>query len=65
MSVDWTSLGLSALAVFWLQSRVRVSRDVFWIFARPVWFRVAFYLVLGFLLTRFFAPPDRFIYFQF
>jgi alginate O-acetyltransferase complex protein AlgI len=65
VSVDWATLGLSGLAVLWLQSRVLASRDVFWIFARPVWFRVAFYLVLGFLLTRFFAPPDRFIYFQF
>jgi hypothetical protein len=53
------------LAVFGLQSRVQAARDVFWIFLRPVWFRVAFYLVLGFLLTRCFAPSDRFIYFQF
>lgn len=65
LEVDWAALLLSGLAVFWLQSRVRAARDVFWIFARPVWFRVAFYLILGLLLTRYFAPSDRFIYFQF
>lgn len=65
LEVDWATLSLSGLAVFWLQSRVLAARDVFWIFARPLWFRVAFYLVLGFLLTRYFAPADRFIYFQF
>jgi len=65
LDVDWATLLLSGLAVFWLQGRIHTSRDVFWIFARPVWFRVAFYLLLGFLLTRYFAPSDRFIYFQF
>jgi alginate O-acetyltransferase complex protein AlgI len=64
-TAQWAALSLSGLAAFWLQSRVRTARDVFWIFLRPIWFRVAFYLVLGFLLTRCFAPSDRFIYFQF
>lgn len=62
---DWKVLVLSGVAVFWLQLQVLRSRNVFWIFERTVWYRMAFYLVLGFLLLRFYAPSDRFIYFQF
>jgi len=62
---DWKVLLGSGLAVFWLQLQVSRSRNVFWIFERTVWYRMAFYLILGFLLLRFYAPSDRFIYFQF
>jgi alginate O-acetyltransferase complex protein AlgI len=63
--IDWTTLGLCAFSVFGLQGFIRRDRDVFWIFNRAVWFRVAFYLALGFLLLRFYSPSDRFIYQQF
>ncbi len=65
LSVEWWVLGLSAFAIFWLQGQVMTFGSVFWIFNRTVWYRVAFYLVLGFLLLRCYAPSDRFIYFQF
>jgi D-alanyl-lipoteichoic acid acyltransferase DltB (MBOAT superfamily) len=62
---DWKVLVFSGLAVFWQQWHVSKSRNVFWIFECTVWYRVAVYLILGFLLLRFYAPSDRFIYFQF
>ena len=65
VSCDWTVFALSALAVFGLQAMVLAQKNVFWIFEKPVWFRVLFYLILGFLLLRCYAPSDRFIYFQF
>jgi alginate O-acetyltransferase complex protein AlgI len=65
VACDWSVLAFSALAVFGLQGQVMRDRDVFWIFGRTVWFRVALYLALGFLLLRFYAPSDRFIYTQF
>jgi alginate O-acetyltransferase complex protein AlgI len=65
VEVDWLTLGLCAAASFALQACIRPDKDVMWIFTRPVWFRVAFYLALGFLLMRFYAPSDRFIYQQF
>ena len=64
-SLNWGTLVLSALGVFWLQLRILRTRNVFWIFEEAVWYRVIFYLVLGFLLLRYYAPSDRFIYFQF
>jgi alginate O-acetyltransferase complex protein AlgI len=63
--IDWATLGLSALSLFGLQWFIKKDRDVFWILKRGVWFRVAFYLLLGFLLLRFYSPSDRFIYQQF
>ncbi len=65
VKVDWQTLLLSGLAIFAIQAFVRRERDVFWVFERTVWFRIALYLVLGFLLLRFYAPSDRFIYQQF
>jgi alginate O-acetyltransferase complex protein AlgI len=65
VEVDWLTLGLCAGAIFALQACIRPDKDVMWIFGKPVWFRVVFYLALGFLLLRFYAPSDRFIYQQF
>ncbi len=65
LSLDWTMLILSAFAVFGLQWQEWRSQTVFWIFDRGIWLRVAFYLLLGFVLLRFYAPSDSFIYFQF
>lgn len=65
VACNWSVLVFSALAVFGLQGQVLRDRNVFWIFGKTVWFRVALYLALGFLLLRFYAPSDRFIYTQF
>lgn len=62
---DWGVLGCSAFAVFGMQAMMQREREVFWAFRRPLWFRVALYLALAFLLLRFYAPSDRFIYTQF
>lgn len=65
LTVDWAILlpcGVTALGFQWSVAR---SRSVFWIFDKSVWFRVVFYLVLLMLVLRFYAPSERFIYFQF
>lgn len=55
----------SAIGITVLQSRIRSTGNVFWIFDLGVWTRVILYAVLGFLLLRFYAPAEKFIYFQF
>ena len=65
LSVDWPILVACASAAMWLQWSISRSRNVFWIFERSVRFRMGFYLALLMLLLRFYAPSERFIYFQF
>ncbi len=62
---DWKVLCLTGFAVFWLQWQIAKDRNIFWIFERTIWYRVALYLLLGFVLLRFYETSDRFIYFQF
>jgi D-alanyl-lipoteichoic acid acyltransferase DltB (MBOAT superfamily) len=65
VKIDWPRLALGAAPVFALQWALSRTRDVHWVFARPVWVRVALYVALGFLMMRYYAPSDHFIYQQF
>ncbi len=62
---NWNVIVPCTAVIFWLQSALAATKNEFWIFQKPIWFRAMAYLVLAFLLMRFYAPADRFIYFQF
>jgi alginate O-acetyltransferase complex protein AlgI len=62
---DLHIIALSAVAVVGLHWTYLRNRDPFWIFTRSVTFRTVVYLVLGLLLLRFYAPAEKFLYFQF
>lgn len=65
LDLDWaTFLGaLASLAA--LHHMMDSRKDVFWIFQAPRAVRVAVYLALLLLVSRYYASSERFIYFQF
>ena len=67
MAVQFSRLELlfTAVGMLSLHWAVYKWKNVFWIFDRSLWFRVVVYIALGYLLTRFYAPAVRYIYFQF
>jgi alginate O-acetyltransferase complex protein AlgI len=65
LDVDWATF-LGALAAVAVLHRMMDSRkDVFWIFQTPRAVRVAVYLAILLLTSRYYASSERFIYFQF
>ena len=57
------SVYLVAVGFFhWMQYK---HKNVFWIFDRPLWVRALCYGTLAFCTMRFYAPAEKFIYFQF
>ena len=64
LSVTWGIFVATLLGVAGLHYLIR-SHGEFWAFKAPVWVRVFVYLALGLLMLRFYAPSERFLYFQF
>lgn len=64
-SPDWATLVLCTMAVVGLHVVQLRTNTQFWVFKMPLRTRVAFYAVLLFVLVRFYAPAETFIYFQF
>ncbi len=55
----------SVIGIFLIQIQIRRTGSPFWVFRLGVWPRTLLYIILGFLLLRFYAPAEKFIYFQF
>ncbi|QQS06586.1 MAG: MBOAT family protein [Fibrobacterota bacterium] len=65
LDVDWATL-LGSIAVISVLHRMMDSRkDVFWIFQTPPAIRVAVYLAMLLMVSRYYASSERFLYFQF
>lgn len=65
LDLDWATF-LGALASLATLHHMQDSRkDVFWIFQTPRVVRVAVYIALLLLVSRYYASSERFIYFQF